>query len=403
MNFILAALVLIFSTTAHSKQQMSFQQELAVERLTTAVENKNYSEITNQATILKRSGLKLQGDLLYYEALGFFGVGQNGIAVRKADDYIKANGREAKFYRDALKLKGQAQDELELNVIANSRINFTRSNLEFASRTSRNTTGANKRLLDMTAFELSVADNVYKNNGDGTISVYSVIKSGNAELYDIVRIDWMACPIGTSYNPDADEVCSGKATEFRPAQIAPFLKSFNYARHSDWRLPTPGIYNASKIGFLHFVDLPGTSFAENHYAALGFRVPHVTPQQFLLNRDKMLELDMKLNRLWRPEYKWNHMPVFQQISGSAPNNFCATSTYHEIGATCGHPQLTGPGVVVPIRGPFLVETGLSGKCRYSRDYNLRVAPEVCELDSKPGQVFKKTFEGDLRGVSFVKE
>lgn len=409
MKFILAALLLTSSFTAHSTEQMSFQQELAIERLIAAVESKNYAELVTQTRILEQSGLVLSGDLMYYKSLGQFATGEDFNAIVSAEFYLETQGREGKFYREALELKGKAMDNLELAVIKKSRIDYNFTNLWAASipgaaTFGRGSTDIHRDLRESSGFETHVAAGIYKANKDGTVSVYSVIKRGDSELYDLIRVDWMGCPIGTTFNGlSADEICSGTATEFSPYQIAPFLKTFSYAGHSDWRLPSQWIrlYDSITTSGV-YADLPGTSFAKDYRSAQGYLnslVPGVYPQAFMYNRNISLvsqpgeapTIDTNL-----PEYIWNYNPVYQHTTSNSPDYVCQHVQYFDRSDS----QCSVSGVVVPIRGPFLIESGLSGECA---SYSLRVSDHLCKFDSKPGKFFRVVNNSYLQGVSLVSE
>ncbi|WP_430009582.1 hypothetical protein [Methylophaga lonarensis] len=409
MKLIWALLFVAYSGVAYSTEQMSFQQELAVERLIAAVESKNYAELVTQTRILEQSGLVLSGDLMYYKALGQFATGEDFNAIVSAEFYLETQGREGKFYREALELKGKAMDNLELAVIKKSRIDYNFTNLWTASipgaaTFGRGSTYIHRDLRESSRFETHVAAGIYNANKDGTVSVYSVIKRGDSELYDLIRVDWMGCPIGTTFNGhDADETCSGKATEFSPNQIAPFLRTFSYAGHSDWRLPSQWIrlYDSITTSGV-YADLPGTSFAKDYRSAQGYLyglVPGVYPQAFMYNRTINLvsqpgeapTIDTNL-----PEYIWSYNPLYQHTTSNSPDYVCQSYQLSDrTDSRCGV-----SGVVVPIRGPFLIESGLSGECGH---YSLRVSSHLCKFDSKPGEFFRVVTDTYLQGVSLVSE
>ncbi|EMR11993.1 hypothetical protein MPL1_12663 [Methylophaga lonarensis MPL] len=409
MKLIWALLFVAYSGVAYSTEQMSFQQELAIERLVSAVETNNYVEIDQQIRVLEQSGLKIEGDLLYYKALGLFGTGDDVWAGFFASRYLDY-GREAKFYRDALELKGQASDNVDVNVLANSRIRYTRENLELAAEPSPSSTGKYKHLQDRSALELSVADNIYKNNGDGTISVYSVIQRTQEEVYDLIRVDWMACPVGTSYTPEADQPCSGTASKYSHAQLPAFWKTFTYAGHSDWNLPTKEIFYRDSIRVLSGVgDHPGTSFSRDYMEASGLLNVDTPPQAFLLNRRGGLVRDKESGEfVSKPAYSWagSVRAVYDDVSHYClPSlvTFRANVGTGEGGDVCYRPNEAPSMELVLMRGPFLVESNLSGKCRVRRDqfgFESFDVPEIlngfqvlarhasCELDSKPDQIFR---------------
>ena len=371
---ILMALFLVVKGPAHA-QKLNLMQEAQMQRLITALEIKDYSKSYEIIQSLRKEGVEIKGELLYYEALSALADMRYGAATLQSEAYIKESGRKGKHYAAALEIYATAAESWDTDNLTNSFLNFNNESLSrlIDFRFSK----SNEDLFLEQKSRYDIWNNNYVNNKNGIISTFSVNRK-NDGTYNLIRLDWLACPIGTTYMRVLGGSCVGEPQKIRHRDASNFVRAFSYLGFNDWRLP--------------------------HQLHLGFDRSH-----------KQIHREMSINslrygnkdaagRTWYINQS-NVLPHFHSMSGanyfmhSAPMHFrenhkipcvnVAQTLYCE-------PDHSSP--IIPLRGPYIVkqsakvncfETDLAsrGKIGSYKLRQLRPSKTLCEFDDEKGKLY----------------
>ena len=228
---ILMALFLAVKGPAHA-QKLTLMQEAQMQQLITALEIKDYSKSYEIIQSLRKDGVKIKGELLYYEALSALADMRYGAATLQSEAYIKESGRKGKFYAAALEIYATAAESWDTDNLSNSFLNFNNESLSrlIDFRFSK----SNEDLFQEQKSRYDIWNNNYVNNKNGIISTFSVNRK-NDGTYNLIRLDWLACPIGTTYMRLSG--CAGEPQKIRHRDASNFVRAFSYLGFNDWRLP----------------------------------------------------------------------------------------------------------------------------------------------------------------------
>lgn len=357
---------------AHA-QKLNLMQEAQMQRLITALEIKDYSKSYEIIQSLRKEGVEIKGELLYYEALSALADMRYGAATLQSEAYIKESGRKGKFYAAALEIYATAAERWDTDNLTNSFLNFNNESLSrlINFRFSK----SNEDLFQEQKSRYDIWNNNYVNNKNGIISTFSVNRK-NDGTYNLIRLDWLACPIGTTYLRLSG--CAGEPQMIRHRDASNFVRAFSFLEFNDWRLP--------------------------HQLHLDFDRSHAQiHREMSINSLRYGNKDAA-GRTWYINQS-NVLPHFHIMPGA--NNFMYYAPmhfreHHKIPCSSSSSTLyCEPGMtskIIPVRGPYIVkqsskvncfETDLAsrGKIGSYKLRQLRPSKTLCEFDDEKGKLY----------------
>lgn len=393
-NVLLTAVLFVITLTAlsaHAKET-SLLQKAQMQRLITALEIKDYKKSLQIIESLQRDGFKIKGELLYFHAVSAFSEGQVGLAMEQSERYLKESGEKAKYYNAALELYATATEEYDNILIEESFNDFSLKNLMHLKLFKRGSSDQDLYKVQMS--RLNIWRQAFQNNHNGLISTYSIKKNADG-TYNLMRLDWLSCPIGMVYEEIGfDAKCIGKPLSLKHRDIASYAKNFKFLPKGSneeltgWRLP-------------HEAHIKFDSSPKPLYASERKNIEYI--RHIGLNSKNGIgfgHIDGPHRFVWPVTFQKH--PAEPVTSGSMqhfrpgerfPCMMLLGSLY------CGPDDNNIYGTVL-IRGPYTVRSKVSAKCTESdlvvrgSDYQT-VSKTLCEIDEKGFSYFLNEAYSDI--------
>lgn len=382
---LLAAIIISVTGQAYAQNQ-DLMREAQIQRLITSIELKDYSKSFELIEDLRRSGTRIRGELLYYEALSALAIGNNLVAYKQSEAYIKESGRDGKFYSAALEIYATAAENWDaMNMVAS----FTHFNDAKLQMMYHRFSNSHADLVEEQKKRFFIWRNSYTNNNNGTISTYSVNKK-NDGTYNLIRLDWLACPIGTTY-VDPYQPCQGEVRKVKHQDSPQVARALSFLGFDDWRLP-----HELHVSF----DRSHKMVATGDISISTLRARSPSLRTSLLNQSHPLP---HFHSFPGADYATHGFPLHIREHHRTPCSVIGSTLY------CEHGEYDNPyyGTVIPIRGPYIVKQSSKVNCHETdlakRGRSITYAGRLrtpsntlCEFDDQPGVFY---FLNDFYGAN----